>query len=52
LAATISSPACLMFRIVVAVAAEPEATASAPLPPSSAAIQFSRTSLVGSMMRA
>jgi len=37
-----------MFKIENVTAAEPEAKASPPTPPSSAAMRFSKTSLVGS----
>ena len=40
-----------MLRIEKVTAAEPEAKASAPTPPSSAAMRCSKTSLVGFMMR-
>jgi len=43
-------PACVMVRIEAVIAACPEANASPPMPPSSAASRFSSTSLVGFMI--
>ena len=48
---TISSPAPAMFRTENVIAACPEDVASAPAPPSSAAIRFSNTSVVGFIIR-
>ncbi|MNW50172.1 hypothetical protein D3C74_276170 [compost metagenome] len=48
---TISSPAPAMFKMEKVIAAWPEAVASAPTPPSSAATRFSNTSLVGFIIR-
>ena len=45
------SPAPAMFRIALVMAAWPLAWASAPVPPSSAAMRCSSTSVVGFMMR-
>ena len=46
-ALTSSSPAFSMFKMLNAMAAVPEESASAPAPPSSAQSRFSRISLVG-----
>ena len=51
LAETMWSPAPAMLRMLNVTAEEPEAKASAPTPPSSAATRFSNTSVVGFMMR-
>ena len=45
------SPARARFCTAIALAAWPDATASAPAPPSSAATRFSSASVVGFMMR-
>jgi hypothetical protein len=50
-ALTSSSPAFKIVAIARVSAAWPEATASAPTPPSRAASRFSKTSLVGFMIR-
>ena len=46
-AATMWSPFCARFSIVYEIAAEPDATANAATPPSSAAILCSKISSVG-----
>ena len=51
LALTTWSPAPAMLRMLKVTAAEPELKARAPTPPSSAATRFSKTSLVGFMIR-
>ena len=45
------SPAPAMFKMENVTAAEPDAKARAPTPPSSAAMRCSKTSFVGFMMR-
>jgi hypothetical protein len=44
-------PECAMVRMAAVMAACPEAKASPPMPPSSAARRFSSTSLVGFISR-
>ena len=51
LAETILSPAEAIFKIAYVMAAEPEAVATAPTPPSSKARRSSKTAVVGFVIR-